>query len=84
MTNEECIERMDRKLKCNNCILIAVVLAAVLTIIAGAASRKDVIEARAFEVVDVNGNVRASLKVVKDVPKLSLFDQDGNLIWQAP
>ena len=84
MTTEERLEKMEKKVKSNNRILLAVVLLAVLTITAGTAHRKDVIEARSFNVVDENGKTRIALFTDKDVPKLVMTDENGQTIWRAP
>jgi hypothetical protein len=43
-----------------------------------------VIRANAFILEDAGGNMRAMLGVDKNGPKLSLFDDKGKTIWQAP
>ena len=77
MTIEERLEKMEKKLRRSNMLLVGVVLLAVLAITLGAASHKQVIAASAFNLVDENGKIRAALGMRNEVPGVRLFDENG-------
>jgi hypothetical protein len=77
MTIEERLEKMEMKMRRNNHILLVVVFLAVLAITLGTTGIKDVIEARAFILVDDNGKARAKLLIDKGMPGLALCDENG-------
>jgi len=78
MTIEERLEKIEKKVKRNNLILLAVVLLAVLAMTVGANSHKKVIEASAFNLIDENGKIRARLCMLKEGPVLRLYDEYEN------
>lgn len=73
------VDRLERQNKLMKLVGCAVVLGIILILFCGAQSSNKVINAQQFNLVDINGKVRATLQLKSEGPGLFLFDESGQI-----